>query len=301
MVQYGIVTHGGVGSPPELSDGCKAACEAGFLLIRDGKTALHAVVEAVRVLEDDGRYNAGSGSVLRLDGRTIEMDAAVMDSGGALGMVISVRGVKNPVLLAKAVSETPHVALSGEGASRLARRLGFQPFYHVSMRALDRHRRIRELMAEGRLAEENPLWQGHDVRPLWNFPDPECSTLFSCDTVGAVALDRNGGLAVAVSTGGAAPMLLGRVGDSPMIGCGFYSGPAGAVAATGVGEEIIKRMLAKEVYEMISEGRAIEEATEWGIGMFPDAMPAGMIALSRNGHAVSSNRDMAHAVLVKEV
>src|SRR5512142_256440 len=98
-LSYGIVVHGGAGSPLALSDGCRKACAAGFALLKKGSGALQAVIEAARILEDDGRFNAGSGSTLRLDGKTVEMDAGLMDSLGHLGIAISVRTVRNPVLL----------------------------------------------------------------------------------------------------------------------------------------------------------------------------------------------------------
>ncbi len=299
-ILYGVVVHGGVGSPAELSDGCKAACESVFPLLEAGMSALDAAVEAVRILEDDGRFNAGSGSALRLDGRTIEMDAGVMDSKNNIGMVISVRGVKNPVLVARAVVHTPHVALSGLGASAFARKQGFPPFYQVSPRSLERFKKIRELIEEGKLGQENPRWQGYDVESLWNFEDISYRDLFRCDTVGAVALDREGNTAVANSTGGASPMMLGRVGDSPLTGCGFYAGPACAVAATGIGEEIIKRMLTKTVYDIVAAGVEINDACKKGVSLFPPEIAAGLIGISKKGYAVESNRDMAHYVMLKE-
>src|SRR4030042_3853814 len=108
MIHYGIVVHGGAGSPSPFSDGCKTACESAFSLLEAGKNALDAVVEAARMLEDDGRFNAGSGSALRLDGKKIEMDASVMDSEATLGMVMAIRDVKNPIVVARAVMNTPH-------------------------------------------------------------------------------------------------------------------------------------------------------------------------------------------------
>jgi L-asparaginase/beta-aspartyl-peptidase (threonine type) len=109
MIQFGVVTHGGAGSPVEFSDGCETACRAAFALLKEGTPALDAAVEAAIILEDDGRFNAGSGSFLRLDGKTIEMDAAVMDSRNTVGAVISIRDVKNPVLIAREGGMTPFV------------------------------------------------------------------------------------------------------------------------------------------------------------------------------------------------
>jgi L-asparaginase/beta-aspartyl-peptidase (threonine type) len=300
MIRYGAVTHGGAMSSEEFTDGCSAACESAFRLLGAGRSALDAVVEAVRLLEDDGRFNAGSGSVLRLDGTTIEMDAAVMDSGGRIGVVISIREVKNPVLVARAVIDTPHVALSAQGATAFARKWGFPPCRQVSKHALERHKRIERLIREGKLGEVDPRWQNCDVEALWNFDAVSYKDVFSCDTVGAVALDKEGSLAVATSTGGASPMMLGRVGDSPMIGCGFYAGPLGAMAVTGIGEEIIKKMLAKTVYDMVSRGEDTTVALENGISMFAEDVAVGVIALTREGFAAVSNRQMAYAVRIME-
>ena len=84
------------------------------------------------------------------------------------------------------------------------------------------------------------------------------------------------------------------------IGCGFYAGSSGAIAVTGIGEEIIKRMLARRVYDCVFSGMGIKEATQEGIGAFPPEIPVGIIALSKSGYSVASNRSMAHAVLVSE-
>ncbi len=299
-IRYGVVAHGGAGSPVEFSEGCEKACQAAFELLRHGKTALDAAVEAVRILEDDGRFNAGSGSVLRLDGRTIEMDAAVMDSGNTLGAVISIRDVKNPILVARAVTDTPHVALSGRGATVFARKRGFAPYHHVSPHALERYEKLKQLIRTGRLGEENPMWRGHDIQSLWNSEEASYPDLFSGDTVGAVTIDKKGSMAVAASTGGASPMMVGRVGDTPLIGCGFYAGSVSAIAVTGIGEEIIKRMLAKNVYDIVLSGEDVETACKKGVGMFPAEIAAGVIGISRTGYAIASNKTMASYALVKE-
>ncbi|MEW6214438.1 MAG: isoaspartyl peptidase/L-asparaginase [Nitrospirota bacterium] len=342
MILFGVVVHGGAGSSAHFTDGCKAACESAFNLLEAGRSALDAVVEAARVLEDDDRFNAGSGSVLRMDGKTIEMDAAVMDSRGNIGIVIAIRDVKNPILVARAVMETPHVALTGQGATAFAKRRGFAPFHQVSQKALKQYERVRQLIKENRLSELNPRWQGYDVESLWNFDDVSYKDVFSCktnksdsgikgnennplsppfnsplskggyrgvksgkgkfsrDTIGAVAIDKDGKLAVANSTGGSSPMMLGRVGDSPIVGCGFYAGSACAVVITGVGEEIIKRMLAKTVYDMIFNGEDVKTACEKGVNMFPPEIIVGIIAISRRGYAVMSNTEIANYILVKE-
>jgi L-asparaginase/beta-aspartyl-peptidase (threonine type) len=299
MILYGIVAHGGAGSPSEFSDGCEKACKTAFQLLEKGGTSLDAVTEAARILEDDGRFNAGSGSVLRLDGKTIEMDASVMDSEGKIGIVIAIRNVKNPILVARAVMNTPHVALSGIGATAFARKKGFEPFYNVSKYAIERYNRLKQSINEGKLNEESPHWKGHDLKSLWNFEDISYEETF-CNTIGVVAIDKRRVFAVANSTGGFSPMLLGRVGDSAMIGCGFYAGPSGAIAATGAGEEIIKKMFAKTVYDNISKGIDVRKACKKGIEMFPPEIKAGIIAISKTDFSVEANTEMAHYVLIKE-
>jgi len=300
MILYGVVIHGGAGAPSHLSDGCKKACELAFNLLETGKSSLDAAVEAARVLEDDGRFNAGSGSALRLDGKTVEMDAAVMDSKGNIGIVMAIKNVKNPILVARAVMETPHVALAGEGAAAFARKQGFKAFHKASQTALEKYKRVKQIIKEGRLSEEALHWKDHNIESLWNFEDISYKEVF-CDTIGAVAIDKQGILAAANSTGGFPPMMLGRIGDSPMIGCGFYAGSACAIVTTGMGEEIIKRMLAKTVYDMVSSGEDIEKACEKGVDIFAPGIKVGIIAISKEGFTVASNTEMANYVLVKEI
>src|SRR4030042_7092265 len=166
MIHYGVIVHGGAGSPSHFSDGCKVACESAFGFIEAGKSALDAVVEAVRILEDDGRFNAGYGSALRLDGKTVEMDASVMDSKGKIGIVIAIRNVKNPIQVARAVMETPHVALAGEGAAAFARKQGVAQFYQVSDYAMERYKEIKQKIKEGNLSGEDYRWKDYDIEKL---------------------------------------------------------------------------------------------------------------------------------------
>jgi L-asparaginase/beta-aspartyl-peptidase (threonine type) len=227
------------------------------------------------------------------------MDASVMDSKGNLGIVIAIRNVKNPILVARAVMNTPHVALAGEGATAFALKQGFEPFHNSSQRALERYQTVKQCIKKDKLDRESPLWKGHDIEALWNFPDVSYKELF-CDTIGAVAIDKKGILAVANSTGGFSPMMLGRVGDSPMIGCGFYAGPECALATTGMGEMIIKKMFARTVYDMIHHGEDIRKACKKGVAMFPLEISVGIIAISKSGYMVAANSEMAHYAMVKE-
>ncbi|MEW6068078.1 MAG: isoaspartyl peptidase/L-asparaginase [Nitrospirota bacterium] len=300
MISYGIVVHGGAGSPSHFSDGCRTACEAAFDILEKGRSSMDAVVEAARILEDDGRFNAGSGSSYRLDGRTVEMDASVMDSRGNIGIVMAIKNIKNPVMVAQAVMETPHIALAGEGATVFAKMRGFEALNQVSQYALERYKKVKQMIKEGRLGEEAMRWKGYEIESLWNFEDTSYRDIF-CDTIGAVALDKKGVFAVASSTGGFSPMMQGRVGDTPMIGCGFYAGDACAIAVTGTGEEIIKKMLAKAVYDMAANGGDIRSAGERGIKMFPLEIKIGIIGITREGYTKMANTEMASHSLVKEI
>ena len=308
-----IVAHGGVGALSSYRDGCQAAVQAGLQKLAQGGDALQAAVATVCVLEDDPRFNAGTGSVLRLDGATIEMDASVMDSAGRLGAVAGLQLVRHPVEVAAAVAGTPHWLLVGEGALRFARKMGASPYDATTPQARGKH---RQLLAK--LGGTEPLVHGRDNGEFlanWNYPAaaPEVSGDVSrpvrdaqsasssaragepCDTVGAVVRDGVGRFAVAASTGGCSPALLGRVGDTPIIGAGFYAGTAAAVAVTGIGEQIVRHLLAFRVYQWIAEGMSVKAALERGLALFDPAVEVGLIAVSGTDSAAASNRDMPWA------
>lgn len=293
-MKYAILTHGGAASPASNSDGCSAAAEAGRGVLDRGGDALAAALAATAMLEDDPRFNAGTGSNIRLDGATIEMDASVMTSDGRFGSVACIRGVKNPILVAARVMETPHLMLAGGGATAFARRLGFPEYDPTTPGARAKYgRALAELKGagDGTYAPDAAPWKKSGIRPYWNFPgEPP-----DCDTVGAVVRDSSGRFAATASTGGTVYMLQGRVGDSPLMGCGVYAGPHGAVAATGVGEEIVRRLLSKTVYDWLAEGIAPARAAKRGISMFPDVVDIGLLVVGKTGQAIVSNRDMASA------
>lgn len=301
MLRFGIVTHGGVGSPSSWKDGCEKAAEAGYKILQTGGHALDAVQEAAILLENDGRFNAGSGSVVRMDGRTIEMDASLMDSDGRIGVVAAVRGLKNPTRAAREVMNTPHVILSGEGAAAFARARGVaDPHPGPTPRALEGFQKLRRVVGEKAFQELHGAWKTFDLRAHWNFPISFDEVFGHGDTIGAVALDREGRLAVANSTGGASPMLAGRIGDSPIVGSGFFAGRAAAIASTGIGEEIIRRVLAKSVHDTIAHGEDVGRAVDAGVRQYPETVSIGLIGVSRRGWAVANNRDMAWAARVEE-
>ncbi|HET9233467.1 MAG TPA: isoaspartyl peptidase/L-asparaginase [Candidatus Eisenbacteria bacterium] len=296
-----IVTHGGVGGPKEHSDACERACRAGAAAFMEHGHALEAAIRATIVLEDDPRLNAGTGSNFRLDGKTIEMDAAVMDDAFRFGAVAAIQRVKNPVRVAESVLKTPHLLLAGEGATAFARAQGFPEYDPVSERARKRYEQVRAFFSRGTGGSDHPAWHGVDPASFWNFDDTQATTLRQLagpsDTVGAVVRDGRGGFAAALSTGGTSIMLRGRIGDTPIIGAGLYAGPHGAVAATGDGEEIMRRVLAKHVYDRIVAGASAQEAADEGIAMFPGRFAVGIIAVSAQSEGIADNRTMPAARL----
>jgi isoaspartyl peptidase/L-asparaginase-like protein (Ntn-hydrolase superfamily) len=296
-MKYAILTHGGAASPHAHSDGCVKAAEAARDVIEAGGDALSAVLAATVMLEDDPRFNAGTGSNLRLDGNTIEMDASVMASDARFGAVACIERVKNPVLVAAKVMETPHLLIVGDGATSFARACGFEAYDPMTDKARDKHARAMADLrgqGDGDFTTDATAWQKIDWPRLWNFAsEPPIQ-----DTVGAVVRDGQGRFAATASTGGTVYMLRGRVGDSPLMGCGVYAGPAGAVAATGVGEEIVRRFLAKTVYDWLEEGIPAARAAQRGIAKFPEIVDVGLLVASREGQAIASNRNMASALIV---
>ncbi len=277
-----LVLHGGAGSDSSLSSILKVYADRA---IREADS-ISSVVSAVSMMEDNEMFNAGTGSVQRIDG-SIQMDAAVMTEN-ALGSVINIEKVKNPVQVAKAVMEgSPHLVLSGDGAVEFARAMGFEEYDPNTEKAEKLRKKILEELFEK---------EGNNDQRLLNFlriQKIKELARYSSDTVGAVCR-MEGRFAAAVSTGGAVPMLRGRVGDSPLPGSGIYVGKKGAVVATGIGEEIIRRSLCYRVYDRIgSEG--LKGILESEIDKFGD-VSVGIIAIDAESEEYSSTRNMAVSV-----
>ncbi len=269
-----IVLHGGLSKRDELQKHVEKYAELAF----EEPTALDAVVKAVVFMEDDPLYNAGTGSNIRVDG-SIQMDAAVMVPGD-FGAVINIENVKNPVLVALDVmKKSPHMILAGDGAIEFARKLGHAPHNPITAAAVEKRKRTLERLRSGELPE---------------YYNPSFFKEFLGDTVGAVAY-IDGEFAAAVSTGGTSLTLRGRVGDSPIPGSGIYCGDKGAVVATGIGEEIMRRTLAYRIYSQIGD-RPLEEICREEIKKFGD-IPVGVIAVSENEAAAVSNMIMPHRIV----
>jgi len=274
------VVHGGAGAPAHRIGGCRLAANAAMELLKRGESALAAAEAAAVVMEDDPAYNAGTGSRPRMDG-TCEMDAAIMDSSGAMGIVTLLKRVRNPVRVARLVLErTPHLALGGAGALAFARRMGFPDYDPLTERRRIALRKAMELLRKGRRGDRRLL-----------------ELLGPGDTIGVVARDSEGGMAVANSTGGVELMLPGRIGDSPMPGAGFYCGPAGSVATTGQGEAIIRRMSAISVYGMLERGMDPQEACRREVERYPSEAVFGVIALTPAATGTANNRTMPVVVV----
>ncbi|HEX2022206.1 MAG TPA: isoaspartyl peptidase/L-asparaginase [Candidatus Thermoplasmatota archaeon] len=291
------VTHGGAASLGSDKDGPEEAARLALKALRGGASPLDAAVAAVAHLEDDPRFNAGTGSNLRFDGKTIEMDAACMDDTGRFGGVACIREVKNPVHVARAVLRTPHNLLAGHGATRFARSLGMEPYDPWTERAQAKFDLLRRTLREKGIPPEE--WDMSELRNLWNFEVEITQALGSSDTVGAVVSDGRRH-AAALSTGGTISTLLGRVGDVPLPGCGLYAGPRGAVACTGDGDRLTRVFLGHRVYRMLEEGLHPKDCVGNAIGLLAPEVDVGLIVVSGDQHAGGSNRDMAWAALQED-
>lgn len=298
------LAHGGAGGPKEHSDGCELACSRALAALGEGSSALEGAIRATMALEDDPRLNAGTGSNFRLDGSTIEMDAAVMDHESRFGAVAAIQRVQYPVRVAEMVMESPHLLLAGEGATAFARARGVPDYDPVSERARLRYAEVRDFFAGRKDSRDFIAWRKHDPLSFWNLSADIQATLKAMvgpsDTVGAVVRDANGNTAAALSTGGTSIMMLGRVGDTPIIGAGIFAGPHGAVVATGDGEEIMRRVLAKEVYDWLAAGVPAQEAAERAVASFPEDFTVGVVAVSVRDEGVADNRTMPSAVMYAE-
>lgn len=245
-----ILAHGGAGTRPMTDDQRECltdALRAGYQALKRGASALDAVEATIRALEASGLFNAGIGSKLQLDDAR-RMDASIME-GRRLraGAVASIQGISHPITAARLVmDETTHVLLVGEPATRFARqfKLERQPPPTHSQRAASRAARKSVGQLEPQAA-----------RTLTLFATLKRTDVLGRETVGAVALDKRGHVAAGASTGGIARMLPGRVGDTPLIGCGIYADDeAGAVSMTGLGESIIRIAVAKEIVDRLEAG-----------------------------------------------
>jgi beta-aspartyl-peptidase (threonine type) len=271
-----LIVHGGAGAHGPAGDrvprkrAMMNAVKAGATILREGGSALDAVIASIVILENDPLFNAGYGSTLNIDG-AVEMDASLMWAtpvAAKAGAVAAVARIKNPVLLARAVMEhTPHVLMAGTGAERLARDCGFKlcdPDEMIAPRSRERFL--------ARIEQRRGLLFARGEH----------------GTVGAAALDRDGQLAAATSTGGVPGKMAGRIGDSAIIGAGTFASATAAASATGHGEAIIMASLCRETIEALEEALGKSDPTrvarrQLADLIVPQDFEAGIILVDRKG------------------
>ncbi len=257
MKNFSIAIHGGAGTlvkgmmttelETQYKGALRHALDKGYAVLEHGRSAVDAVEEAVKLLEDSPLFNAGKGSVFTANG-THEMDAAIMD-GKTLnaGAVSLISGIKNPVALSRDVMEkSEHVFLAGDGAMEFAKQLDYK------------------LEDDAYFYDEFRYQQWQEIKDTDSFQlDHSVKKDSKFGTVGAVACDLNGNIAAATSTGGMTNKKFGRVGDSPMIGSGNYANnKTCAVSCTGSGEFFIRGVVAYDVACLIEhKGMSLEAAS----------------------------------------
>jgi beta-aspartyl-peptidase (threonine type) len=280
-VPIALAVHGGAWNIPDDAvdasrAGVRRALQSSWDLLRRGASSLDAVENAVRALEDDPNFDAGRGSRLNSEGK-VEMDASIME-GAQLraGAVAAIQGVRNPVSLARQVmNESPHVLLVGDGARQFADKKG-AGICHTGdlLVGRERERFLRVQGGESELVEDE-FGTAEDDHPM--------------GTVGAVALDCNGDLAAATSTGGTQNKAPGRVGDTPVIGAGTYADNlAGAASATGWGEAILRVVLSKGAVDQMGAGFSPRDAGRHALATLNRVNGlAGLILIDLNGHVAA--------------
>lgn len=270
-----LIVHGGAGDiQPGRHDlslaGSRAAVLAGWDILQNGGSALEAAMRAVVALEDNPNFNAGTGSTLNVNGE-VELDAGMMDGATLdVGAIASVTHIKNPIILARLVLKSPHVLLTGAGAERFAQEEGM---------ALCRQ---EELVTQAQLERWRRGYRPGDGVGVSASDD----NAEKHGTVGAVAIDSEGHIAAATSTGGMANKHPGRVGDSPLVGCGFYAEDGlGGVSSTGHGEYFVRLLLARRACEFLALGMSAQAAAQAAIRLLAERLggDGGLILVDRQG------------------
>ncbi|XP_050224584.1 isoaspartyl peptidase/L-asparaginase 1-like [Mercurialis annua] len=282
---WAIALHGGAGVPVNLPPerrlpreaALRHCLEIGVAALEAQKHPLDVVELVVRELENDPNFNAGKGSVLTSAG-TVEMEASIMDGKTKkCGAVSGVTTVVNAISLARLVMEkTPHVYLACDGAEAFAREQGVEtvdPSQFVTVENIERLKQAKQ-------ANKVQLDYTQPKTPIPTADDQDGQT----GTVGCVAVDRNGNLASATSTGGLVNKMVGRIGDSPIIGAGTYANSLCAVSATGVGESIIRATVARDVAALMEyKGLSLKEAAAYVVEECVPTATVGLVAVSATG------------------
>ena len=294
MAKAVIAIHGGAGAITRAAMSAEkeqhyrqqlnAIVTAGQQILATGGSALDAVTEAVRLLEECPLFNAGKGAVFTHQG-THELDASIMDGRTLdVGAVAGVSQIRNPILAARKVMEnSPHVLFIGAGAEAFAAEQGLEQVAPDFFSTPERWEQLqRALSSQQMVLDHDGAAQSHSDDPL----DPDRKF----GTVGAVALDLQGNLAAATSTGGMTNKQVGRVGDSPLVGAGCYANnKTVAVSCTGTGEVFIRTLAAYDVSaQMEYGGRSLQQATANVIHDKVQELEGsgGLIAVDRHGNVV---------------
>jgi L-asparaginase / beta-aspartyl-peptidase len=272
-----LIVHGGAWNIPDdlveaHRNGVKNALARGWEILTSGGTSVDAVEQVIRILEDDDTFDAGLGSHLNATGQ-VELDASIMNGRTfRCGAVACVHSIRNPISLArKIMEESEHILLVGNGAERFAMEHG--------MKLCE----VDDLLVE----REIERWKQAQGIKDFSTKDAFRSGDRSSDTVGCVAMDKDSTICVGTSTGGTFNKYPGRVGDSPLIGCGSYADNAiGGVSTTGWGEAMIKVVMAKTVIDLMDQHHdSVETAAQAGIELLHKKVDGfgGVIAMNAKG------------------
>ena len=294
-----IIVHGGAGTvTPDrveiLQAGCKEAAQVGWNVLQGSGSALDAVEAAVRSLEDNPDFNAATGACLTNEGN-IELDAGIMDGYLlAVGAVAGIELIKNPIHLARRVLESPHVLLVGKGAQDFAQEQGIEQCTFEDLLTERQYEIWKAMQAANEMQE--PRYHRREIRSLSAREEKH-------GTVGAAAIDLSDRLAVATSTGGIYNKYPGRVGDSPLVGCGFYADEQAAISCTGHGEDFVRLLIAKRTADFVARGYTAREAAEAAIAVLGQRATGtgGLIVVDRLGNVgfAWNSQNMSHAYMVE--
>ncbi|KAL5539553.1 hypothetical protein UlMin_045284 [Ulmus minor] len=286
---WAIALHGGAGVitpslPPERrlprEEALRHCLQIGVEALKAGKSALDVVELVVRELENNPHFNAGRGSVLTTEG-TVEMEACIMDGNTKnCGAVSGLKTVVNAISLARLVMEkTPHIYLAFDGAEAFAREQGVETVDSSHFVTPENIERLKQAKAANRTQLDYTEPTKEDVKKEDPIPNGDSQI----GTVGCVAVDSQGNLATATSTGGFVNKMVGRIGDTPIIGAGTYANNLCAVSATGKGEAIIRGTVARDVAAVMEfKGLSLKDAAAYVVECVPKGT-TGLVAVSANG------------------
>lgn len=275
MIKPKIIVHGGAWDIPAHmhkmhTDGIEKALRKGIEILQKTNDPIETVIGIVCALEDDPTFDAGKGSFLNEAGQ-VEMDAGIMHGKDlSVGAVAAIQNIRNPIIIANLVREkTQHVMLTGEGALMFAKEQGVQPVDTIELLV----GREKELYHD--LLKEKDV----KIKSFFEMKHPS-------DTVGAVVINSHGNIAAATSTGGTPFKKAGRVGDSPIVGAGFYADDTCAgVSTTGWGEGILRTLLAREAADQVLNGTSAHDAAKKSIAIMKKKVngDAGLIIIDKTG------------------